>query len=202
MIENFLRRPSGPAEITADVVRVVGLLSVAVAAIWWTGTDAGVLALALPALLVPRFVGVRPGFDIAFGITVLVASWSNVLDLYRTVAGWDLVVHVVCTGFIAAMAYLALVRWDIMPRPPRARRAAVIFTAALGLAASALWEMVEWLGKTFVTDEIFVTYNDTIGDMAVGGLGALLAGFVVAAVPLLTPEPDDVKAVAVPNGGG
>src|SRR5690606_11090917 len=121
---------------------------------------------------------------------------------YRTVAGWDLVVHVVCTGFIAAVAYLALVRWDIMPRPPRARRAAVIFTASLGLAASALWEMVEWLGKTFVTDEIFVTYNDTIGDMAVGGLGALLAGFAVAAVPLLTSEPDDVKAVAVPSGRG
>ena len=45
--------------------------------------------------------------------------------------------------------------------------------------------MVEWLGKTFITDEIFVTYTDTIGDMAVGGLGALIAGIVVARVRLL-----------------
>lgn len=185
MIENFLRRPSGAAEIIADGVRVVGALSVLVAAIWWTGTDAGILALALPALLVPRFVGVRPWFDITYGTAVLVASWSNVIDLYRSVAGWDLVVHTVCTGLIAAIAYLALVRWGITPRPPDARRAAVIFTAALGLAASAVWEIIEWIGKTFVTDEIFVTYTDTIGDMAVGALGSLAAGFLVARVRLL-----------------
>jgi hypothetical protein len=54
-----------------------------------------------------------------------------------------------------------------------------------GLAVSALWEMVEWAGRTFVTSEIFVTYEDTISDMAVGGLGALAAGVVVALFPLL-----------------
>lgn len=37
-------------------------------------------------------------------------------------------------------------------------------------------------GRTFVTDEIFVTYEDTIGDMALGGLGALAAGVLVAFV--------------------
>ncbi|WP_017202455.1 hypothetical protein [Microbacterium algeriense] len=39
-------------------------------------------------------------------------------------------------------------------------------------------------GRTFVTDEIFVTYEDTIGDMALGGLGALAAGVLVAFVRL------------------
>ncbi|SBS74932.1 hypothetical protein [uncultured Microbacterium sp.] len=185
MIENFLRRPRGVAETIADAVRVAGAVSILIAAIWWSGTDAGILALALPALLVPRFVGVRPWFDITYGIAVLVASWSNVLDLYRSIAGWDLVVHTVCTGLIAAIAYLALVRWGVTPPPPAARPAAVIFTASLGLAASAVWEMLEWIGKTFVTAEIFVTYTDTIGDMAVGGLGSVAAGFLVARVPLL-----------------
>lgn len=185
MIENFLRPPKGVAEYTADALRAAGLLSVIAAAIWWNGTDAGILALALPALLVPRFLGIRPWFDIAYGVTVLVAAWSNVLDLYRTVAGWDLIAHVVCTGFIAATAYLALVRWGIASAPSEARPAAVIFTTSLGLAASAVWEMIEWFGKAFITDEIFVTYTDTIGDMAVGGLGSLAAGFLVARVQLL-----------------
>ncbi len=54
----------------------------------------------------------------------------------------------------------------------------------IGLAASAVWEMIEWAGRTFVTDEIFVTYEDTIGDMAMGGLGALAAGVLVAVVRL------------------
>ncbi|MGV9193618.1 hypothetical protein ACQ143_04675 [Microbacterium sp. MC2] len=185
MVDNFLRRPHGVAEIVADLVRVAGVLSVVAGAIWGSVTDAGILALALPALLAPRFVGVRPGFDIVFGLSVLIAAWSNVIDLYRTVPGWDLVVHVIATGLIAALVYLALARWDIVPRPPRSRRLAVIFTTSIGLAASAVWEMIEWLGKTFITDEIFVTYTDTIGDMAVGGLGALIAGIVAARVRLL-----------------
>ena len=52
------------------------------------------------------------------------------------------------------------------------------------LALSAIWEMVEWAGRTFIAPEIFVSYQDTIGDMAAGGLGSLLAGIVAGAVRL------------------
>jgi hypothetical protein len=44
--------------------------------------------------------------------------------------------------------------------------------------------MVEWLGKTYVSSSIFVAYDDTIGDMAVGGLGALVAGALLRFLPL------------------
>jgi hypothetical protein len=187
VIATFLRRPSGIGEWLADAVRALGVASVVAAFVWWTATDAGILALALPALVVPRFVGVRPGFDIFFGITVLVAAWSNVLGLYRVWPGWDLAVHIVCTGAGAAMLYLLLTRLDVVPLPRAAgvrRRTPIVIVAALGLAVSAVWEMVEWLGKTFVTAEIFVTYQDTIGDMTVGGLGAVVAGVLVATVRL------------------
>ncbi|MET0812915.1 MAG: hypothetical protein ABWY03_07660, partial [Microbacterium sp.] len=73
MIVNFLRPPRRASEYVADAVRVLGFVSVVVAAIGWTATDAGILAFALPALLIPRFVGVRPWLDTAFGLTVLVA---------------------------------------------------------------------------------------------------------------------------------
>ena len=190
---SFLRRPSSPGDYLADGVRVAGLLSVVAAFIWWDVTDAGVLALALPALLVPRLVWVLPWFDIVYGITVLAAAWSNVLDLYRTIAGWDLLLHFVCTGVIAAMAYLVLARLNVVTAPRSAsflRRTPLVVVTALGLAASALWEMIEWLGYTFVSGDIFVGYNDTIGDMAVGGLGAVLAGVLVAFVRLERDEPD------------
>ena len=39
-----------------------------------------------------------------------------------------------------------------------------------------MWEFVEWVGYRFITDAIFVTYDDTIGDMMAGGFGALVAG--------------------------
>ncbi len=192
MKENFLRPPATGGEYAADALRLLGVLSVVAAGIWWSPTDAGIIALSLPALMVPRMLGLRAWFDIAVNVTVLIAAWSNVLDLYRTIAGWDLVVHFVCTGVIAATAYVVLARLGIVPVAEAdafTRRGAIVITSVLGLAVSAVWEMVEWAGYTFITDEIFVTYVDTIGDMAVGGVGAIVAGVMVALVRLERPAP-------------
>ncbi|MET3468166.1 hypothetical protein ACI2K6_04905 [Microbacterium sp. NPDC006705] len=186
MIDNFLRPPRTTSAVAADAVRLCGVLSIVVAVLRFEPTDAGILAFALPALVAPRFVGVRPAFDIVCGITVLVAAWSNVVDLYRSVPPWDIPVHLVCTGVLAALAYIAAARVSIVPLPGAAgfrRRTGLINTTAFGLAFAALWEIVEWVGKAFV-DTILVTYDDTIGDMAVGGLGALIAGILVARVRL------------------
>jgi hypothetical protein len=188
MIENFLRVPRGPAQWIADVLRAFGAFSIVVALILFDVTDAGILAFVLPGLLVPRFVGLRAGPDILFAVTLLVAAWSNVFDLYALVVGWDLIVHFVATGALAAVAYLLLARLDILPLPAGDRfepMTGIVVTAALGLALSALWEMVEWVGHTYISDQIFVTYDDTIADMAFGGLGALVAGVAVAFVRLL-----------------
>lgn len=187
LVENFLRPPRGAGEVAADAVRVLGLVGVVVALIGWEVTDAGIVALALPALVVPRFLAVRASFDIVYGITVIVAAWSNVLDLYRSVPGWDLVMHLVCTGVLAAMTYLGLARLRVVPAPSAPdflARTGIVVTLAIGLAYCVVWEIIEWLGKNFVSDEIYVTYDDTIGDMAIGGVGSLIAGLVVARIRL------------------
>jgi len=185
-VQRFLRQPHGAAEWAADAVRAFGIVGVLIAAVWMTTMDAGILALALPVLVVPRFVGVRAWFDIAFCAVVLLAAWSNVLDLYSGIAGWDLVMHFACTGVIAAMGYLVLVRLRMLPEPPRSlRRLPLVLTPVIGLAVSAVWEMIEWIGWRFVSSDIYVGYQDTIGDMAAGGLGAVAAGVLLAWVPLL-----------------
>ena len=74
MREDFLRPPASPAGWAADGIRLLGLISVLAAFVWWTPTDAGILALALPALLVPRLLGVLPWFDVLYGVTVSVAA--------------------------------------------------------------------------------------------------------------------------------
>ena len=74
-----------------EVLSLVAYLLAFVAAIWWDPTDAGIAALATPALMLPRALGMRGGFDAAACAIVLTAAWSNVFDLYRTVTGWDLV---------------------------------------------------------------------------------------------------------------
>lgn len=137
--------------------------------------------------MLPRFLGARSGFDIVFSVVVLIAAWSNIIDLYRTLVGWDKIIHLLCTAVIAPMVYLLLAHFEIVPRQESGRvrmRVAVAMSTMIGLAVSAVWEMIEWVGFVVFTEEIFVEYHDTIGDMATGGLGALLAGFVLGRVRL------------------
>lgn len=188
MIARFLRPPATPGEWIADAVRVLGIVSVLVAGIGWSPTDAGIVAIGLPALVLPRFLGVRAGFDILYGVSVLVAAWSNVLGLYRSVPGWDLIVHFACTGVLALMLFVLAARTGVVPGgldavPPA--RVPIVLVGMTGLAISAVWEMIEWFGYTFVSDAIYVAYVDTIGDMAAGGLGALLAGVIASRMRII-----------------
>jgi hypothetical protein len=188
VIRRFLRPPHGAAEWVADAIRLLGPLSVVAGFVWWAPSDAGVLALTLVGLVLPRFAGVRPSFDLVFCVTVLIAAWSNVLLLYETVPGWDLVVHAVFTGVLAAVMYLLLARLELVPAPlaPGTRRATpILLVTSLALALSAVWEILEWIGWRFISPEIYVSYQDTIGDMGAGWLGGVAAGVVVAWVRLL-----------------
>lgn len=175
MIENFRRAPSGPAEWAADAVRVLGAVSVAVAGIGWGAVAFWVTALALLGVCASRFLGLRPGLDIALGSTLLVAAFSSTLGLYTSIAGWDLVVHFSATGLLAAALFvcgqrLRLVPLDTPPVPT------AVLTAAFGVSAAVLWEIAEWVGHNFVDPTIYVAYNDTIGDLAAGAAGAIVAG--------------------------
>lgn len=177
--ETFLRRPNGVDELAADALRGLGVLSVVVGGIHWGFVEVAVFALTLLGMLVPRFLGLRPGFDIAVGATLLVAAWSGVFELYTRVAWLDVVIHFSANGLLAAMIFVVASRAGVVaevgPGTPSLLRAAFL-TTVFGLAAGVLWEMGEWAGHTFIDPAIFVGYSDTIGDLAVGGLGSLLAG--------------------------
>ena len=144
MKRDFLRPPRTVAEYAADAMRVIGVLSVLVAAVWSTPTDAGVLAFSLPALMLPRALGLRGGADLAVGVIILVAAGSNVFDLYRSLPGWDLVVHFLCTGAIAATGYVVLSRLGIVPgqaSPLFRPRIPLVICTTVGLAVSAVREI-------------------------------------------------------------
>ena len=188
MIDNVLRPAETGGGRAADALRVLGTLSVLVALVFHGLTDAAIVAFALPGLMLPRFIGMRPWADCAVSVTLLVAAWSNVYDLYTQVWWWDLVVHFVCAGALAAVTYLFLAHRGIVWPPTAAGFSAVgavVLTAAFGLALGAVWEMIEWFGHAYLTEEIYVTLDDTIGDMAAGGLGALGAGVLLALGPQL-----------------
>ena len=181
MIDALLRRPSGAGEFFADAVRLGCLFSLAAALLWYGRVDVALFLLVLMGTLISRCLEVSRVFDGIYGLTLLAAAWSSVLNLYERVSWWDLPVHFAATGVIAAMTYLLLARLGAVPAPRPGSRLALriavpVLVLALGLAVSVLWELGEWWGNAFVDASINVGYTDTMGDLAAGGLGALLAG--------------------------
>ena len=190
MIDALLRPPRTRGELIADAVRALGLLSAAAALIALGPVETSLFLLVVLGLLVARAVEVMPGFDVAYSLVLLLAAWSSVADLYARISWWDLVIHCAATGVLAAMTYFLLVQFGAVPairRPHRPSRSlplvVPVLVLSLGLALSVLWEMAEWWGHTFVDDTVNVGYEDTMADLAAGGLGSLLAGvFLGAAV--------------------
>lgn len=183
MIADLIRRPTTPAEVTADGVRAITVLSTVAMVIWWGPVDVAVFFLALGGLTLSRYARPHPVFDTVYGCALLFACWSSVLNLYDVVPGWDLLVHCLCTGPVAGMAYVVTVHVGLLPEAGHSRRdrvGVVLQVVLLGMALSVLWEFAEWAGNAWVDDDIYVTYPDTLGDLAVATLGSLAAGILLA----------------------
>lgn len=184
MIADLVRRPSSPAEIAADAVRAAAVLSTLAAAFWWGPVDVAVFFLALGGLTLSRYARAHPMFDAVYGCALIFACWSSVLNLYSLIPWWDLLVHCLCTGPVAAMAYILAAHVGVLPQAGpalRARIGVVLQVLLLGMALSVLWEFAEWAADSWVDDSIYVTYADTMGDLLVGALGSLVAGILLAA---------------------
>ncbi len=182
MMRQEWRRPAG---VLADLLRVAALVSVLAALVWYPMEAVIRFGLVLLVLLVPRLVRVPRPFDAAFGATLLLAAWAGVAGWYTTVVWMDEAVHLVTPGATAAMCYLILASMDLLPDPQdppiRHHRSSVtILTVSLGLAVASLWELYEWIANRVLVGTIQVGYDDTIFDLALGGLGSLLAGLALA----------------------
>ncbi|WP_165069741.1 hypothetical protein [Marisediminicola senii] len=207
MFANFLLAPRGAVAIAAEATRVAGLLSVIAGAIFWSPVEVALFALTLLGLCLPKYLGLRAGLDAAIGVALLVAAWSSVIDLYTTVAWWDVVVHFALNGLIAAVAFILFEKFSGFRTGvgrTGSRVAVIVLTATFGLAVGVLWEFGEWAGHTLIDEAIFVNYDDTIGDLASGGAGAVLAGVMLAVgarvyaddsgAPAAAPARDGVRA--------
>ncbi|WP_435735968.1 hypothetical protein V5D56_14310 [Cellulosimicrobium sp. PMB13] len=169
----------------ADVVRVAALVSLVVATVTLGGIAGALFLLVLGGVAVPRALALPAPLDVAYGTSLLFAAWASQLEWYDAVDWLDLAVHLVCTGLIAAVAYLALVRWELLAGPSaafpaRASAGVVVVTTGLGAIGAILWEVGEWAGHTYLDDGIGVGYDDTVTDLAAGLVGATVAGAVLA----------------------
>ncbi|BDZ53931.1 hypothetical protein [Agromyces marinus] len=187
------RRAASPAAIAADLVRLVAVVCIPIAGFGWEPIDALSLTVVTASMLVPRLMNVRAGLDLAYCVVALVAAWSAVLDLYKTVDWWDIPMHFLLNGLVAAVCVLILVRTRVIADPadaPRPVLAAVMVTAGAGLSLAVGWEVFEWAAKTWIDPTMHVGYTDTIGDFVFGFLGSVTAGL---AYPAFAMRPHDAE---------
>lgn len=98
---------------------------------------------------------------------------GNRLNLFDTITWWDDAMHFVLWGFLTAGALTAFL--------PRGLTRGLTAFVALGFGATAavIWELGEYIAFVRHSAELQTAYTDTLGDLALGTLGALLAGLIV-----------------------
>jgi hypothetical protein len=155
--------------VTSDLSRFNGK------AMW-----ARALAYPLAALIVPvtwRLRG-RPQpyphlIDILVVLPFVIDTGGNVLDLY-SLWWFDDVAHFLNWWILVSAFALALQRTSLRRLP------AWSIAVGFGAATEILWELGEYAVMRLGSSGLQLTYEDTIGDLALGGAGTLLGATVVA----------------------
>ncbi|MBC9225240.1 hypothetical protein GL325_02775 [Aeromicrobium sp. 636] len=110
--------------------------------------------------------------DLLVTLTCFTDTLGNRMDLYDTVRRFDDLMHFVNTGVLTAAFVL-------LTLSPRATRAQVLERSlAFGVTAALVWEIAEYYAF-LSTSGIVDRYADTLGDMALGSLGSVVAGQLV-----------------------
>ncbi|NIK55901.1 hypothetical protein [Kribbella shirazensis] len=123
--------------------------------------------------------------DLLMTLPWLIDLIGNRLDLFDTVDWWDDAMHFVLWGFLTAGVLLAFAPRDLS-------RAVTTFTAlGFGTTAAVVWEVGEYVAFVRSSPELQTAYTDTLGDLAFGTLGALLAGLIVARATVPNRRPGD-----------
>lgn len=166
------------ARAAADAVALAGVGSFA-AAFWWDGVVVALFALVLLGLTVARLVQLPGALQAATGATLVLSAWAATLDWFVAVPGLDMVAHLAANGLLAVLLMVVLRRTGMVPRDLPAV-GVIVVTASLGALLAVVWEAGEWFGHTFLSDDIGVGYDDTIGDLVAGTVGSFTGGVLLA----------------------
>lgn len=139
------------------------LLMAAVPLVWWLSGrhrsyDRPMPWTAFALIMLPFFIDVT----------------GNTLNLYDSISWWDDLNHFINWLFLLLGCGLLITHSRVTPR-----WALIMTITGLGAILAIAWELGEWY--TFIRHgtELNGAYEDTLGDEALGTLGALVAAFIV-----------------------
>jgi len=112
--------------------------------------------------------------DILLVLPFLIDVAGNAADLYDTIDWWDDVNHFANWGILVAAFGQFLLRL------PLNRLTTGALAVGFGALTAILWEFAEYI--TFIRDspELETAYEDTLGDLALGLSGSLVAALLTA----------------------
>src|SRR5262245_16968303 len=112
--------------------------------------------------------------DILVVLPFFIDTAGNALDLYDSIEWWDDLNHLVNWAILTAGAAVAL------SYLPLGRLNRFALGVGFGCFTAIFWELAEYV--TFIKDspELATAYTDTLGDLALGTLGAIIGSGVVA----------------------
>lgn len=166
------------------------LLAVAIVVAFLQGRSMG--ALTLVGFLIASVVFVLRDdwlpnlFDMLFVIAALVNAAGWVWNLFELPGPYDELAHAYTT-FAITLALGWLAYGSLFGSFRQHRWLFMLVIASFGIALGALWEIAEWTADIFVRTDVVRGLDDTIIDLIVDSLGALLAG--AASVWALTKTP-------------
>jgi len=115
--------------------------------------------------------------DILWTLPFLIDVSGNTADLYDTIGWWDDANHFVNWGILVAAFGQLLIRLPI------GRLEAAALAIGFGAVTALLWEFGEYLTFIRFNEEEFRTaYTDTLGDLALGLGGSVVATILIATV--------------------
>jgi len=186
-----IRHPTPPLVRGLDVTAKAALVLLLAAALLFPDLGhlrdkaAGVRAMGYPiaAFAVPMIWYVywreRASFpwvaDLLVTLTCFTDTLGNRMDLYDTVVWFDDWMHFMNTGLLTAAVVLLTMHRSSSLGATLERALAFGVTAAVG------WEIAEYFAFISKSSERSHAYADTLGDLALGSLGAVLAAFVIHA---------------------
>ena len=119
--------------------------------------------------------------DLLITLPWLIDLVGNRLDLFDRVTWWDDLMHFVLWGLLTAGVLVAFTARTT------SRGLTVMLALAFGTTAAVVWEVGEYVAFIRHSPELQTAYTDTLGDLVLGTLGALLAGVVVGQLRAAAP---------------
>lgn len=136
------------------------------------------------AVLLPRLLDAPRLFDLFFTATLGLQAWGNLFGWFGTGDLFDRFDHVLSPMGVAPLFYLWLVRLQLVPDlHEEVRRfswvAIVLIGFSIGVTVGTVYEFYEYVAIHFGA-ALYVSYDDTIMDLLMDSLGALIGSAVLA----------------------